>query len=109
MIDKRNFPPRPQGMSQLDYLWLNFGGRQVANEVSTEPSENTLLSEKAITALIKSLEVSGGGITSLMYDKDPDNPGMMRLTGQAIDGSLITVVRIPEEVHVVGFVGRRAT
>lgn len=44
-----------------------------------------------------------------MYDKDPDNPGMMRLTGQAIDGSLITVVRIPEEVHVVGFVGRKAT
>lgn len=44
-----------------------------------------------------------------MYDKDPDNPGMMRLTGQAIDGSLITVVRMPEEVHVAGFVGRKAT
>lgn len=44
-----------------------------------------------------------------MYDKDPDNPGMMRLTGQSIDGSLVTVVRMPEEVHVVGFVGRRAT
>lgn len=109
MSEKRNFPPRPQGMSQLDYLWLNFGGFQIANEVSPNPSENTLLSEKAITALIKSLETSGAGITSLMYDKDPDNPGMTRLTGQAIDGSIITVVRIPEEVHVVGFVGRRAT
>lgn len=109
MIDKRNFPPRPQGMSQLDYLWLNFGGRQVANEVSSNPSETALLSEKAITALIKSIKTSGDGITSLMYDKDPDHPGMMRLTGQAIDGSLITVVRIPEEVHVVGFVGRKAT
>lgn len=109
MIDKRNFPPRPQGMSQLDYLWLNFGGFQVANEVSPTPSEQTLLSEKAITALIKRLEASGSGITSLMYDRDPDNPGMMRLTGQAIDGSILTVVRMPEEVHVVGFVGRRAT
>lgn len=109
MIDKRNFPPRPQGMSQLDYLWLNFGGKQVADEVSPDPSENILLSEKAITALIKSLETSGSGITSLMYDKDPDNPGMMRLTGKAIDSSLVTVVRMPEEVHVIGFVGRKAT
>lgn len=108
-MDKRNIPPRPQGMSQLDYLWLNFGGLQVANEASTNPSENTILSEKAVTSLIKSLGASGGGITSLMYDKDPNNPGMMRLTGKAVDGSIITMVRIPEEVHIVGFAGRRAT
>lgn len=109
MIDKRNFPQRPQGMSQLDYLWLNFGGRTISSEVSPNPSDEVLLTEKAITALIKKIESSGSGITSLMYDKDPDNPGMMRLTGQAVDGSLITVVRMPEEVHVSGFVGRKAT
>lgn len=109
MIEKKNFPPRPANMSQLDYLWLNFGGRQIATEVSPNPSDDVLLSEKAITALVQKLQNSGTSITSLMYDKDPDNPGMMRLTGQSIDGSLVTVVRMPEEVHVAGFVGRRAT
>jgi hypothetical protein len=49
------------------------------------------------------------GITSLLYDKDPDNPGMMRLTAQAIDGSIVTVIRIPEEVHITSFVGRKIT
>ena len=109
MIEKKNFPPRPAGMSQLDYLWLNFGGRQIATEVSPNPSDDVLLSEKAITTLVQNLQNSGVAITSLMYDKDPDNPGMMRLTGQSINGSLVTVVRMPEEVHVAGFVGRRAT
>ena len=109
MIEKKNFPPRPAGMSQLDYLWLNFGGRQIATEVSPNPSDDVLLSEKAITTLVQNLQDSGVAITSLMYDKDPDNPGMMRLTGQSINGSLVTVVRMPEEVHVAGFVGRRAT
>lgn len=108
-MDTKNSSSRPSGMSQLDYLWLNFGDRKISDEVSDTPSDDTLLTEKAITALIKKLETSGSGITSLIYDKDPDNPGMMRLTGQAIDGSLITVVRIPEEVHVSGFVGRKAT
>lgn len=109
MTEKKNFPPRPSNMSQLDYLWLNFGGRQIATEVSQTPSDEILLTEKAITALIQKIQNSGTCISSLMYDKDPDNPGMMRLTGQSLDGSLITVVRIPEEVHVVGFVGRKAT
>ena len=99
MIDKKNFPPRPAGMSQLDYLWLNFGGRQIATEVSPNPSDDVLLSEKAITTLVQNLQNSGVAITSLMYDKDPDNPGMMRLTGQSINGSLVTVVRMPEEVQ----------
>lgn len=109
MTEKRNFPQRPQGMSQLDYLWLNFGGKSIANETSPTPSEDVILSEKAVTALVQQLQGSGGGITSLLYDKDPDNPGMMRLTAQSIDGSIVTVVRMPEEVHVVGFVGRKAT
>ena len=43
---------RPQGMSQLDYLWLNFGGRRIENKASTTPQEDVLLTEKALTELI---------------------------------------------------------
>lgn len=100
---------RPQGVSQLDYLWLNFGGKSIASEVSADPSDDVVLSEKAVTALIQQLEGQGSGITSLLYDQDPDHEKTMRLTGKAIDGSIITVVRIPEEEHIVGFVGRTAT
>ena len=47
-----NTPQRPAGMSQLDYLWLNFGGRRIENEASTTPQEDVLLTEKALTKLI---------------------------------------------------------
>ncbi len=98
---------RPQGMSQLDYLWLNFGGRRIQNEASTTPQEDVLLTEKALTELIqKSTKV---GITSLLFDDDPLDSTMTRLIGQTSDGSIITVVKMPKEVHVVSFVGRKAT
>lgn len=98
---------RPQGMSQLDYLWLNFGGRRIENEASTTPQEDVLLTEKALTKLIQ--KSTKGGITSLLFDDDPLDNTMTRLTGQTLDGSIITVVKMPKEVHVVSFVGRKAT
>ena len=98
---------RPQGMSQLDYLWLNFGGRRIENEASTTPQEDVLLTEKALTKLIQ--KSTNGGITSLLFDNDPLDSTMTRLTGQTSDGSIITVVKMPKEVHVVSFVGRKAT
>lgn len=109
MKDRSNFPPRPSDMSQLDYLWLNFGGKQVASELSDNPSDDRLLSEKAISALIKKIEGSGLGIAELRYDEDPLDPTMMRLTGMLPTGDPLTMVRIPKEVHVAGFAGRRAT
>lgn len=98
---------RPQGMSQLDYLWLNFGGRRIENESSETPQEDVLLTEQALTKLIQ--KSTKGGITSLLFDDDPLDPTMTRLTGQSIDGSIITVVKMPKEVHVTSFVGRKAT
>ena len=98
---------RPQGMSQLDYLWLNFGGRRIENEASTTPQEDVLLTEKALTELIQ--KSTKGGITSLLFDDDPLDPTMTRLTGQTLDGSIITVVKMPKEVHVTSFVGRKVT
>ena len=102
-----NTPQRPAGMSQLDYLWLNFGGRRIENEASATPREDVLLTEKALTALIQ--QSTKGGITSLLFDDDPLDPTMTRLTGQTLDGSIITVVRMPKEAHVVAFEGRTAT
>ena len=54
---------RPQGMSQLDYLWLNFGGYQIGSSPSSTPQQNTILKELAVTALIKN--ATDGGIISL--------------------------------------------
>lgn len=102
-----NDTKRPQGMSQLDYLWLNFGGRRIENKASTTPQEDVLLTEKALTELIQ--KSTKGGITSLLFDDDPLDSTMTRLTGQTIDGSIITVVKMPKEVHVVSFAGRKAT
>jgi len=36
---------RPHGMSQLDYLWVNFGGYKISNEASSIPQEDVILTE----------------------------------------------------------------
>lgn len=110
MIEKKNFPPRPANMSQLDYLWLNFGGRKIATEASTNPSDDVILSEKAITTLVQNLQNSGVYIADITFDEDPLDKSMMRLTMWSLNGSIIkTPIKIPKEVHVAGFVGRKAT
>lgn len=106
-MNTKNFPPRPHGMSQLDYLWLNFGGRRIENEASSTPREDVLLTEKALTELIQ--KSTKGGIVSLMFDDDPLDPNYTRLTGTSLDGSILTFVKMPKEVHVIEFVGRTAT
>lgn len=101
---------RPLGMSQLDYLWVNFGNKTITSEISQQPSDDNILSEKAIASLIQNLQNSGVYIHSLMFDEDPLDPTMMRLTALSLDGSIITpVIRIPKEVHLSKFVGRTVT
>lgn len=101
---------RQSGMSQLDYLWTNFGDKTVVSTLSQQPSDNNILSEKAITTLIQDLQNSGVYIHSLLYDEDPLDPTMMRLTAFSIDGSIMTpIIRMPKEVHVSNFVGRVVT
>lgn len=48
-MSNRVLPPK---MSQLDYLWVNFGGVEVKNEASVTPREDVVLTEKALTELI---------------------------------------------------------
>lgn len=93
-------------MSQLDYLWTHYGDRTVSNTVSTSPSEEVILTEKALFDYIQNNVES---ISSLIYEEDPDDNSQMRLLGQSSNGSTLTIVKIPKEVHITGFVGRTAT
>ena len=97
-------PQRPQGMSQLDYLWLNFGGYEIGNAPSSIPQQNVVLNELAVTSLIKN--ATNGGILSLEYAEHPTNPELMRLVGKSVEGQPISFIDMPKEVHVQSFVGR---
>lgn len=40
---------RPADMSQLDYLWQNFGGFIVGTGYSDEPNERALVTEQTLS------------------------------------------------------------
>lgn len=98
---------RPHGMSQLDYLWVNFGGYKVSNEASSIPQEDVILTEQALTDLIQ--KSTGGGITALTFREHPTKTDTMELIGTSINGSVLTVVEMPKEVHVQSFSHRTVT
>lgn len=98
---------RPQGMSQLDYLWVNFRGYKVSNEASSIPQEDVILTEQALTDLIQ--KSTSGGITALTFREHPTKTDTMELIGTSINGSVLTVVEMPKEVHVQSFSHRTVT
>lgn len=98
---------RPHGMSQLDYLWVNFGGYKVSNEASSIPQEDVILTEQALTDLIQ--KSTSGGITALTFREHPTKTDTMELIGTSINGSVLTVVEVPKEVHVQSFSHRTVT
>lgn len=98
---------RPHGMSQLDYLWINFGGYKVSNEASSIPQEDVILTEQALTDLIQ--KSTSGGITALTFREHPTKTDTMELIGTSINGSVLTVVEMPKEVHVQSFSHRTVT
>lgn len=98
---------RPKGMSQVDWLWLNYSPYNVSNEASETPSERIILTEQAMTNLIQ--KATSGGITTLVFEENPDNTSEMRLMGQAINGEVLTLVSMPKEEHIVLFENRKVT
>lgn len=98
---------RPHGMSQLDYLWVNFGGYKVSNGASSIPQEDVILTEQALTDLIQ--KSTSGGITALTFREHPTKTDTMELIGTSINGSVLTVVEMPKEVHVQSFSHRTVT
>ena len=98
---------RPHGMSQLDYLWVNFGGYKVSNEASSIPKEDVILTEQALTNLIQ--KSTSGGITALTFREHPTKTDTMELVGTSINGSVLTIVEMPKEIHVQSFSHRTIT
>lgn len=98
---------RPHGMSQLDFLWVNFGGYKISNEASSIPQEDVILTEQALTDLIQ--KSTSGGITALTFREHPTKTDTMELIGTSINGSVLTVVEMPKEVHVQSFSHRTVT
>lgn len=98
---------RPHGMSQLDYLWVNFGGYKISNEASSIPQEDVILTEQALTDLIQ--KSTSGGITALTFREHPTKTDTMELIGTSINGSVLTVVEMPKEIHVQSFSHRTVT
>ena len=94
-------------MSQLDYLWVNFGGYKISNEASSIPQEDVILTEQALTDLIQ--KSTSGGITALTFREHPTKTDTMELIGTSINGSVLTVVEMPKEVHVQSFSHRTVT
>lgn len=43
---------RPRGMSQLDYLWTNYGKASLSNTVSNIPSDEIILTESAVISYL---------------------------------------------------------
>lgn len=98
---------RPRNMSQLDYLWTNYGGYQVGNAPSSTPQQNIILDELAVATMIK--RATNGGIVYLEYKEDPSDESQMQLLGKAIDGQIVTFCNMPKEVHVQSFTKRVVT
>lgn len=107
MTVSRQKPPRPANMSQLDYLWTYFGGYSVSNEASAIPQDDIILTESALTKLISTS--AGGGIVKLIYRNHPTDPSLIQLVGANIDGTEVTVVDMPKEIHVIDFGGSIVT
>lgn len=98
---------RPKHMTQLDWLWFNYKYFNVQNEPSEIPSDRIILTEQAITNLVR--RATGGGITKLILEENPDAPEQMRLVGYAVNGEALTMVTMPKEEHIISFANRQVT
>nr|DAM35527.1 MAG TPA: hypothetical protein [Bacteriophage sp.] len=91
-------------MSQLDYLWLNFGDKTVKSAII---GQDAILTESATIKLIT--KYANKNISDLVYEKDPDNKGMVRIVGKNQRGVNISIIKMPEEIHIINIESRKVT
>lgn len=94
MKDKR----RP-GQSQLDYLWVNYGGYSVSSIPSSEP--DVILTQEAITSILKEFK----NVTSVQI---LDKNGVQVLEVKTSDGK-VTAYSLPASVTITNFTKRKVT
>lgn len=86
----------PRGMSQLDYLWTNFGNYKVSEGIQTPPDPNSLITEKTLVDTIKS--ETGSYITNL---KLLDAGDKLKLVGLSDSGEELTFVELDKENYLI--------
>lgn len=85
-------------MSQLDYLWQAFGGKQVVSQISATPSINSIVSEQA---LVDYLAKYGSGITNLQIIPHETNPKKVKLVGTTSTNEVLSIVELDAEDHLI--------
>ena len=100
-------PVKKSGQSQLDFLWFKFKDYWVTPEASEQPQDTALLTETALIKLLNSYSTQG--ITKLEYRDHPTDENSALIVGLAANGSEITQISIPKEVHVQEFTHRQIT
>ena len=86
----------PRGMSQLDYLWTNFGNYKVSKGIQSPPDPNSLITEKTLVDVIKS--ETGSYITNL---KLLDAGDKLKLVGLSDSGEELTFVELDKENYLI--------
>ena len=99
---------RDNNMSQLDYLWTYFGNYKVSEQVSDNPSDENILTEKALLDFINASILSRKVVSTLLYRKS-SKPDTMEIVGVGTDGAEVTTIEVPAEVHVEKFETRLIT
>lgn len=93
MTDKRK-----PGQSQLDYLWTNFGGLEISNEISPNPSQDILLTESGIIKLINnSLKHS-----NLKLESKVDDTSVTLIIKDQI-GNIVSQTKFDKGAIITGF------
>lgn len=89
---------RPSGMSQLDYLWVNFGSRTILDGTQSDP--DGLVTGAALDEALK--KCTGGGITDLKLAPKPGDNTKLELAGIGPTGELLSLVEFDKEDHITG-------
>lgn len=88
----------PQGMSQLDYLWNNFGGKKISEGNLTNPDTDSIVTEEALNKVL--LNYTNGMIARLKLVPSLEDDSKLQLIGISPTGQSLTVVDLDKEDYL---------
>lgn len=97
--------PRPQDMSQLDYLWTYFGPYSVSELVSNPPAEDRILTEAAVADYINK-SIGGSKVVvklEIVQKEGVEFKDKLELRGKNGDGDVITFVDLEKDTKITEF------